>query len=132
MKDTATSGIIGVADNSHRRWAISFMSMSRNITQDITYRQFLMRYVEKCVVSRASRKYNKSRSYIYFWKDHWDGTAESLAYRSRRPHSHSQPAYRSGAKADPGHAPPQSRSWHGGSSRPKRGNLSTNQIPTSR
>ena len=38
--------------------------------------------------SRASRKYNKSRSYIYFWKNRWDGTRESLACQSRRPHHH--------------------------------------------
>ena len=33
-------------------------------------------------------KYNKSRSYIYFWKARWDGSVESLACQSRRPHSH--------------------------------------------
>lgn len=33
-------------------------------------------------------KYNKSRSYIYFWKSRWDGSVESLASQSRRPHSH--------------------------------------------
>ena len=47
-----------------------------------------MKYAEKYGVSRASRKYNKSRSYIYFWKQRWDGSAASLACRSRRPHSH--------------------------------------------
>ena len=47
-----------------------------------------MKYAEKYGVSRASRKYNKSRSYIYFWKARWDVTAESLACQSRRPHSH--------------------------------------------
>lgn len=47
-----------------------------------------MKYAEKYGVSRASRKYNKSRSYIYFWKKRWDGTPESLACQSRRPHSH--------------------------------------------
>lgn len=47
-----------------------------------------MKYAEKYGVSRASRKYNKSRSYIYFWKARWDGTPESLACQSRRPHSH--------------------------------------------
>ena len=62
--------------------------MSKSITQDMAYRQSLMKYVEKYGVSRASRKYNKSRSYIYFWKARWDGTAESLACQSRRPHSH--------------------------------------------
>ena len=34
-----------------------------------------MKYAEKYGVSRASRKYNKRRSYIYFWKARWDGTA---------------------------------------------------------
>ncbi len=43
---------------------------------------------EKYGVSRASRKYNKSRSYIYFWRVRWDGTVESLACQSRHPHSH--------------------------------------------
>lgn len=62
--------------------------MSNSITQDMHYRQSLMKYVQKYGVSRASRKYNKSRSYIYFWKARWDGTIESLACQSRRPHSH--------------------------------------------
>ena len=62
--------------------------MSKSITQDMAYRQSLMKYVEKHGVKRASRKYNKSRSYIYFWKTRRDGTPESLACRSRRPHSH--------------------------------------------
>ena len=62
--------------------------MSKSITQDMAYRQSLMKYAEKYGVSRASRKYNKSRSYIYFWRARWDGRAESLACQSRRPHSH--------------------------------------------
>lgn len=59
-----------------------------SVTQDMAYRQSLMKYAEKFGVGRASRKYNRTRSYIYFWKARWDGTAESLACRSRRPHSH--------------------------------------------
>ena len=62
--------------------------MSKSITQDMAYRQSLMKYAEKYGVSRASRKYNKSRSYIYFWKQRWDGTVASLACQSRRPHRH--------------------------------------------
>ena len=54
----------------------------------MAYRQSLMKYAEKYGVSRASRKYNKSRSYIYFWKQRWDGSVASLACQSRRPHSH--------------------------------------------
>ena len=62
--------------------------MKKSITQDMAYRQSLMKYAEKYGVSRASRKYNKSRSYIYFWRARWDGNVESLTCRSRRPHSH--------------------------------------------
>lgn len=62
--------------------------MSTSITQDMKYRQSLMKYAEKYGVSCASRKYNKGRSYIYFWKARWDGTVESLSCQSRRPHSH--------------------------------------------
>ena len=59
-----------------------------SITQDARYRYSIMQYAEKYGVARASRKYNKSRSYIYFWKTRWDGTVQSLACPSRRPHSH--------------------------------------------
>ena len=62
--------------------------MSKSITQDMAYRQSLMQYAGKYGVSRAGRKYNRSRSYIYFWKTRWDGTVQSLACPSRRPHSH--------------------------------------------
>lgn len=62
--------------------------MGKSITQDMAYRQSLMKYAEKYGVSSASRKYNRSRSYIYFWRVRWDGSVESLACQSRRPHSH--------------------------------------------
>jgi transposase len=52
------------------------------------YRQSLIQYAQKHGVVRATRKYNKSRSYIYFWLKRYDGTVESLACKSRRPHSH--------------------------------------------
>ena len=59
-----------------------------SITQEMRFRQSLMKYSEKYGVKRASRKYNKSRSYIYFWKARWDGTVESLAEQSKRPYHH--------------------------------------------
>lgn len=59
-----------------------------SITQDMKFRHSLMKYAEKYGVARASRKYNKGASYIYFWKARYDGSIESLACRSRRPHSH--------------------------------------------
>ena len=58
-----------------------------SITQDMKYRQSLLTYAQKYGVSRASRKYNKSRSYIYFWRARYDGSLQSLACQSRRSHS---------------------------------------------
>jgi transposase len=58
------------------------------ITQDMKYRESLMKYARAHGVSRASRRYNKSRSYIYFWLNRYDGTLGSLACRSRKPHRH--------------------------------------------
>jgi len=52
------------------------------------YRQSLVLFALKYGVSRASRKYNKPRSTIYYWLSRYNGAIESLACRSRRPHSH--------------------------------------------
>lgn len=60
----------------------------KSITQDMKYRQSLVNFALKYGVSRASRKYNKARSYIYFWLKRYDGTIKSLATQSRRPHHH--------------------------------------------
>ncbi len=59
-----------------------------NVTQDMKYRQSLVLFALKHGVHYASRKYNKAPSTIYFWKSRFNGNIESLACRSRRPHSH--------------------------------------------
>ena len=59
-----------------------------SITQDMKYRQSLVNYALRHGAGKASRKYNRARSYVYFWLNRYDGTPESLACRSRRPHSH--------------------------------------------
>ena len=59
-----------------------------SITQDMRYKPSLVEYAIKHEVARASRKYNRGRSTIYSWKQKYDGTIESLANKSRRPHSH--------------------------------------------
>lgn len=59
-----------------------------SITQDMKYRQSLVEFSYKYGVSRAARKYNRCRSYIYFWRNRYDGTIQSLGCKSRRPHSH--------------------------------------------
>lgn len=52
------------------------------------YRQSLIRYAEKHGVTKAAIRYNTNRQYIYRWLKRYDGTLQSLADRSHRPHSH--------------------------------------------
>lgn len=52
------------------------------------YRQSIMKWSQKFGVSSAARKFNKSPSFIYFWRNRYDGSLESLAKYSRRPHHH--------------------------------------------
>ncbi len=59
-----------------------------NVTQDMKYRQSLVLFARKYGVSRASRKYNRARSTIYFWLSRYNGTIDSLACQSRKPHYH--------------------------------------------
>lgn len=52
------------------------------------YRQSLIEYSLKYGVTKAAIKYNTNRQYIYRWRKRYDGTLQSLADRSRRPHFH--------------------------------------------
>lgn len=58
------------------------------ITQTMLFRQSLINYAKKNGVTKAAIKYNTNRQYIYRWLKRYDGTLESLANRSHRPHSH--------------------------------------------
>lgn len=55
-----------------------------SITQDMKDRYSVIKYAEKYGVSRTSRKYDKSRSYISFWRKRLDGIIELLFCRLRR------------------------------------------------
>lgn len=62
-----------------------------SITQDMRYRESLLKYAKKYGVGRASRKYNQHRSYIYFWMKRWKESGEnieSLRNKSKKPHHH--------------------------------------------
>jgi transposase len=52
------------------------------------YRYSLVQYALSQGVGKAARKYNKGRSYIYFWTNRFDGDIHSLVSRSRRPKHH--------------------------------------------
>ena len=60
----------------------------KSITQDMRFRQALLKYAAKHGVTQAAIKYRKTRQYVYFWRRRWDGTIQSLAEKSHRPHSH--------------------------------------------
>ena len=62
--------------------------MSKSITQDMAYRQSLMKYAEKYGVSRASRKYNKSLVVHLLLESTlgWNGGVFGLSVQT--PHSH--------------------------------------------
>ena len=58
------------------------------ITQQMRYRESLIKYADKFGVSKASRTYNVSRTTIYRYLKRYDGTTRSLANLSRRPKSY--------------------------------------------
>nr|WP_207718954.1 DDE-type integrase/transposase/recombinase [Oribacterium sp. oral taxon 102] len=52
------------------------------------FRLSLIRYAQKHGVTKAAVRYRVNRQFIYRWMKRYDGSWESLSYRSRRPHSH--------------------------------------------
>ena len=77
---------------TQREGTISFMSKS--IAQDMAYRQSLMKCAEMHGVKLSGWRYNKSRSYLCFWKARWDETVGSQSCRFRRPTVMSQQKFR--------------------------------------
>ena len=58
------------------------------VTQTMLYRQAIIKYSEKYGVTKAAIRYKTNRQYIYRWKKRYDGTLQSLADKSHRPHHH--------------------------------------------
>ena len=52
------------------------------------FRQSLILYAKKHGVTKAAIRYHTNRQYIYRWMNRYDGTLQSLADRSHRPHHH--------------------------------------------
>ncbi len=59
-----------------------------SITQDILYKQSVIKYSFKHGVTKAAIKFKMHRKTIYRWREKYDGTAQSLKNKTRRPHSH--------------------------------------------
>lgn len=58
------------------------------ITQTMRFRQALIEYSFKHGVTKAAIRYKTNRQYIYRWRKRYDGTLQSLADKSHRPHKH--------------------------------------------
>lgn len=59
-----------------------------SITQDILYKQSVVKYSFKYGVTKTAIKFKMHRKTIYRWRERYDGTPASLKNKSRRPHSH--------------------------------------------
>ena len=59
-----------------------------SITQDIKYRLSVLSYAQNYGVTKAAIKYRTNRQFIYRLKWRYDGSPQSLAPTSRRPHHH--------------------------------------------
>ena len=60
----------------------------KTVTQIMLYRQALIKYSMKYGVTKAAIRYKTNRQYVYRWRKRYDGTLQSLADKSHRPHHH--------------------------------------------
>ena len=60
----------------------------KTVTQTMRYRQALIKYSLKYGVTKAAIRYKTNRQYVYRWRKRYDGTLQSLADKSHRPHHH--------------------------------------------
>ena len=70
------------------RKAGATLSAMNKITQDMRFKQAVIEYSFKNGVTKAAIRYKTTRQNIYRWRKKYDGTVQSLADRSHRPHSH--------------------------------------------
>ena len=58
------------------------------VTQTMLFRQAIIKNSQKHGVTKAAIRYKTNRQYVYRWLKRYDGTIQSLADKSHRPHSH--------------------------------------------
>ncbi len=58
----------------------------KSITEEMRYRQRLCEYALKYGVTKAARRYHTYRQFVYRQLEKYDGTVQSLALKSRKPH----------------------------------------------
>ncbi len=60
----------------------------KTITQTMKFRQALIEYSFENGVTKAAIRYKVNRQYVYRWRKRYDGTLQSLADKSHKPHHH--------------------------------------------
>ena len=60
----------------------------KSISQDLLYKEAVIKYWYKYGVTVAARRYKTTRQWIYYWRKRYNGDINSLREYSRRPHSH--------------------------------------------
>ena len=60
-----------------------------SVTEEMKFRQKVVEYaIKHNNNAKAARRYKTSRQQVQRWRKKYDGTLQSLANKSRRPHSH--------------------------------------------
>lgn len=63
--------------------------MATIITEEMRFRQRVVEYaIKHNNNAKAARRYHTSRQQVWRWRKRYDGTVQSLANKSRKPHSH--------------------------------------------
>ena len=62
--------------------------MKTIITEEMRYRERVVKYAIKSNNAVAARRYHTSRQQVQRWRKKYDGTTASLSNKSTRPHSH--------------------------------------------
>ena len=63
--------------------------MKISITEEMRFRQRVVEYaIKNNNNAMAARRYGTSRQQVQRWRKKYDGTVQSLANKSRRPHKH--------------------------------------------
>lgn len=71
----------------NQKAGVTLFAMNK-ITQTMRFRQAVIEYSNKHGVTAAAIRYRLNRQYIYRWRKRYDGTLQSLADLSHRPHHH--------------------------------------------
>lgn len=58
----------------------------KNHISNLKYKQSVINYASRFGVTNAANKFSVSRSFIYKWRNRYDGSLDSLKELSRRPH----------------------------------------------